>query len=294
MKIWQVLYLKFHNFLQSPLPPHFPFGTQKRSCSWTTMTSTKSKTKIWCRVLGNKIPCRDRELQESGYDVSAITWLILPLLLWPRPVPSKVQLPVPGTLITQAYTSKRRILIQVLPVPNAYTKSTNECIHYANPFVICSCIYVFCLRIAIRHSMRIPGIRIEVKSNCNKDAYMHEQTRKGFGKMNICITRFGIRIGDRKYLNEYTPFGSVSMWLHLVTNFLTQIHTVVHGYMYTTNLTECKESLTSCSSFLGTFVGHKDVFSRDLYWKGKICLVCWGIVYTKHNSARNPESVKCP
>ncbi len=100
MKIWQVLYLKFHNFLQSPLPPHFPFGTQKRSCSWTTMTSTKSKTKIWCRVLGNKIPCRDRELQESGYDVSAITWLILPLLLWPRPVPSKVQLPVPGTLIT--------------------------------------------------------------------------------------------------------------------------------------------------------------------------------------------------
>ncbi len=31
-----------------------------------------------------------------------------------------------------------------------------------NHFVICSCIYAFCLRIAIRHSMRIPGIRIEV------------------------------------------------------------------------------------------------------------------------------------
>ncbi len=29
--------------------------------------------------------------------------------------------------------------------------------------------------------------------------------------MNICITKFGIRIGDRKYLNEYTPFGSVSL-----------------------------------------------------------------------------------
>ena len=29
--------------------------------------------------------------------------------------------------------------------------------------------------------------------------------------MNICITRFGIHIGDRKYLNEYTPFGSVSL-----------------------------------------------------------------------------------
>ncbi len=41
---------------------------------------------------------------------------------------------------------------------------------------------------------------------------MHEQTTKGFGKMNICIVRFGIRIGDRKYLNEYTPFGSVSLW----------------------------------------------------------------------------------
>ncbi len=41
---------------------------------------------------------------------------------------------------------------------------------------------------------------------------MHEQTTKGFGKMNICITRFGMRIGDRKYLNEYTPFGSVSLW----------------------------------------------------------------------------------
>ncbi len=26
-----------------------------------------------------------------------------------------------------------------------------------------------------------------------------------------CITRLGIRIGDRKYLNEYTPFGSVSL-----------------------------------------------------------------------------------
>ncbi len=32
--------------------------------------------------------------------------------------------------------------------------------------------------------------------------------------MNICITRFGIHIGDRKYLNEYTAFGSVSLWLY--------------------------------------------------------------------------------
>ncbi len=40
---------------------------------------------------------------------------------------------------------------------------------------------------------------------------MHEQITKGFGIMNTCINRFGIRIGDRKYLNEYTPFGSVSL-----------------------------------------------------------------------------------
>ncbi len=55
-----------------------------------------------------------------------------------------------------------------------------------------------------------------LRSNCNKDAYMHEQTTKEFGKMNIHITRFGIRIGDRKYivyLDEYTPFGSVSLWI---------------------------------------------------------------------------------
>ncbi len=35
--------------------------------------------------------------------------------------------------------------------------------------------------------------------------------------MTSCIRRFGIRIGDRKYLNEYTPFGSVSLWIHYRT-----------------------------------------------------------------------------
>ncbi len=49
------------------------------------------------------------------------------------------------------------------------------------------------------------------RSNCNKDAYMHEHTTKGFGKMNICMNRFGVRIGWRKYLNECTPFGYVSL-----------------------------------------------------------------------------------
>ncbi len=31
--------------------------------------------------------------------------------------------------------------------------------------------------------------------------------------MNTCISRFGIRIGRRKYLNEYTPFGNVTLWI---------------------------------------------------------------------------------
>ncbi len=44
---------------------------------------------------------------------------------------------------------------------------------------------------------------------------MHEQKTKGVGKMNICMSRIGITIGDRKYLNEYTPFGSVSLCIEL-------------------------------------------------------------------------------
>ncbi len=50
------------------------------------------------------------------------------------------------------------------------------------------------------------------RSNCNKDAYMHEQITKEFGKMNIRLSRFGVRIGWRKYLYECTPFGYVNLW----------------------------------------------------------------------------------
>ena len=84
---------------------------------------------------------------------------------------------------SQAYTCNRRILIQVLPPPNVYTKSANAC---------------------------IPSL---CQILCNKDAYMHEQTTKGFGKINTCIRIFGIHIGRRKYLNEYTHFTSVSLWI---------------------------------------------------------------------------------
>ncbi len=74
--------------------------------------------------------------------------------------------------------------------------------------------------------MRIPGIRIEcLIAILRQNAYMHEQITKGFGTMNTCISRFGIRIGDRKYPKEYTPFGSVSLWvdMYLVSSLFENI-----------------------------------------------------------------------
>ncbi len=66
--------------------------------------------------------------------------------------------------------------------------------------------------------MRIPGIRIEcVIAILRQNAYMHEQITKGFGIINICISRFGIRIGDRKYLNEYSFWKCMPViWLYHV------------------------------------------------------------------------------
>ncbi len=40
---------------------------------------------------------------------------------------------------------------------------------------------------------------------------MHEQITKEVGKMNICMSRFGVRIGWRKYMYECTPFGYVNL-----------------------------------------------------------------------------------
>ncbi len=76
---------------------------------------------------------------------------------------------------SQAYTSKRLILIQVLPPPNVYTKSANACT--VNLQMI-ACVKIYHLQV-----------------------------------YSACISRFGIRIGRRKYLNQYTPFGSVSLWV---------------------------------------------------------------------------------
>ena len=52
----------------------------------------------------------------------------------PQITDSPTQRQIPCTGNTQAYTCKRHILIQVLPVPNAYTRSANAYIHYAKSF----------------------------------------------------------------------------------------------------------------------------------------------------------------
>ncbi len=63
-------------------------------------------------------------------------------LWWSDPLPTpylyivKIEKfhPVLTRSLTQAYTSKRSILIQALPAPNAYTRSANACIHFAKSF----------------------------------------------------------------------------------------------------------------------------------------------------------------
>ena len=117
---------------------------------------------------------------------------------------------------TQAYTFKRRILIEVLLVPNGYTKFANACINYAQILLLFAHAYIH-FAWELQLDTQCVYLIHALRSNCNEYAYMHEQTTKEFGKMNICITRFGIHIGDRKYLNEYTPFGSVSLSVRAIT-----------------------------------------------------------------------------
>ncbi len=60
--------------------------------------------------------------------------------------------------------------------PLAYISKRHTLLSYANPIVVCSCMYAFCLRIAIRHSMRTSGVQYIFRTNCNQNAYMHEQS----------------------------------------------------------------------------------------------------------------------
>ena len=111
----------------------------------------------------------------------------------------------------QAYTCKRRILIQVLPPPNLYTKSANACTHFAKSF--CCLLMHICIIVAIRPQCVYHVYTIECWiAILRQNAYTHEQITKGLGITNTCISRFGIHIGRTKYLNEYMPFASVSLW----------------------------------------------------------------------------------
>ncbi len=104
----------------------------------------------------------------------------------------------------QAYTSKSCILIQVLSPSNAYTNMVIHIFILPNPFVVCSCMYASLLQwdlnVYTRHTIEC------LIAILRHNAYMHVQITKGFGIMNTCTSRFGICIGSRKYLNEYTPF----------------------------------------------------------------------------------------
>ena len=93
--------------------------------------------------------------------------------------------------ISLSYTRKGRTLIQVLPAPNAYTKSyccflMHVCIMYWNET---ECVH--------RHKSVYTFSLILMQN-----AYMHEQSTIGFR----------VPIWSRKYLNEGTPFSSVRQW----------------------------------------------------------------------------------
>ncbi len=72
----------------------------------------------------------------------------------------------------QAYTSKRRILIQVLPVPNA--KSGDAYIRFAKSFsclLMHVCIFIAIRPVCVHHGVRIGCLIAILRQN----AYMHEQ-----------------------------------------------------------------------------------------------------------------------
>ncbi len=59
-----------------------------------------------------------------------------------------------------------------------------------------------------------------------------------------CITRFGTRIGDREYLNEYTPYGSVSLcniltWEFIFKELACRKKSITRGYTFRTSSENC-------------------------------------------------------
>ncbi len=122
---------------------------------------------------------------------------------------------------SQAYTSKRRIFIQVLPVPNAYTKSANACIHslWYSPSQVLTAKHVLypdrwevgtwsTLHLASNTLLYAYITEVWLKLKGSPLEVLHFKCpswRHGYPQLTATI-------GDRKFLNEYTPFGSVSLW----------------------------------------------------------------------------------
>ncbi len=84
----------------------------------------------------------------------------------------------------------------------------------SNSFVICSCIYVFCLRIAIRQPMCTPWrTHTGLIAYTMSPAMYALEANKRIGEYAWAGGKeFGVHIGWRKYLYEFTPFGYVNLW----------------------------------------------------------------------------------
>ncbi len=77
---------------------------------------------------------------------------------------------------TQVYIPKRRTLIQVLPLANAYPKSAHAYIHFAKLFcylLMHVCIFIAIRPVCVHHDVRIGCLNAILRQN----AYMHEQIK---------------------------------------------------------------------------------------------------------------------
>ncbi len=157
--------------------------------------------------------------RKTFFDLVTLTFDLWPWLRYPFTGPACKNSGRLGRRVishTHTHTMSRLLhpsltqgVITGLHFQKVYTHSGTSCPQCV--YQIWWCIYSFCQILllsahAYMHlycnytSMHIPGIRIEcLIAILRQNTYMHEQITKGFGIMNTCISRFGIRIGDRKY-----------------------------------------------------------------------------------------------
>ncbi len=83
--------------------------------------------------------------------------------------------------VSQAYTSKRRILIEVLPVPNAYTKSANACIHIKCQIILLFAHTYMHFAWELQLDTQCLYLAYVFRTYCNQNAYIDEQSIKEFG-----------------------------------------------------------------------------------------------------------------